>query len=176
MTQAKEINDKPESPGYLDVLGDHAGVIVENEAASSQSGAGGRYTAIEEVEVTKILHMLDRSSLLVPQSFLLVLEEISNFKGTGSAKKKGYRYSKMTVDQPTANYHGIFVHLPPKLLNNEWIYEQKKDLPKNYFGSVCGPYSLAFNERLIHARWNLLNDNTMSRSDGDGLWEWLARS
>ncbi|MCD7455603.1 hypothetical protein HAX54_028768 [Datura stramonium] len=59
--------------------------------------------------------------------------------------------------------------IPPKLLNKEWINEQKKGLSKNETGAACGPYSLAFIEHLItNSSINLMNDNTIERIRGDG--------
>ncbi|MCE3049331.1 hypothetical protein HAX54_044610, partial [Datura stramonium] len=52
-TQAEETNDKPESPGYLDVLVDQAGVIEKNEAASSQKQQDDALEAKEASEVDK---------------------------------------------------------------------------------------------------------------------------
>ncbi|MCD9643232.1 hypothetical protein HAX54_030492 [Datura stramonium] len=50
-TQAEETNNKPESPGYLDVLVDQAGAIAENEAASSQKQQDDALEAKEASEV-----------------------------------------------------------------------------------------------------------------------------
>ncbi|MCD7469675.1 hypothetical protein HAX54_008825, partial [Datura stramonium] len=49
-TQVEETNDKPESPGYLDVRADQAGVIVENEVASSQKQQDDALEAKEAFE------------------------------------------------------------------------------------------------------------------------------
>ncbi|MCD7455857.1 hypothetical protein HAX54_029856, partial [Datura stramonium] len=50
-TQVKEINDKPESPGYLNVLADQAGVIAENDVVSSQKQQDD---ALEAKESSKV--------------------------------------------------------------------------------------------------------------------------
>ncbi|MCD9645039.1 hypothetical protein HAX54_033681, partial [Datura stramonium] len=65
----------------------------------------------------------------------------------------------------------MFDHLLPKLLNEEWIYERKKGLPKNDTWAACGPYSLAFIEHLIiNSSMNLINDNTIERMQ----WRWAV--
>ncbi|MCD9642570.1 hypothetical protein HAX54_029443 [Datura stramonium] len=66
-------------------------------------------------------------------------------------------------------HSGMFDHLLPKFLNEKWIYEQKKDLPKNEIGATCGTYSLAFIEHLItNSLMNFLCDNTVERM----RWRW----
>ncbi|MCD7456418.1 hypothetical protein HAX54_031683, partial [Datura stramonium] len=66
---------------------------------------------------------------------------------------------------------GIFDHLPPKLLNEEWIYERKKGLPKNDTLAAYSPYSLAFIEHLItSSSMNLMNDNIIERM----RWRWVV--
>ncbi|MCD7457224.1 hypothetical protein HAX54_034561, partial [Datura stramonium] len=78
-TQVEETNDKPETPGYLDVLADQAGVIAENEVASSQKQQDDALEAKKASEVdkddssqeqTESEHVKDKTVIL-----LLVLEE-----------------------------------------------------------------------------------------------------
>ncbi|MCD9645425.1 hypothetical protein HAX54_034309 [Datura stramonium] len=66
---------------------------------------------------------------------------------------------------------GMFNHLPPKLLNKEWIYDQKTDLPKNETGATCCAYSLSFIEHLItNTLMHILCDNIVEQM----RWRWVV--
>ncbi|MCE0480966.1 hypothetical protein HAX54_038276 [Datura stramonium] len=163
-------------------------------------GAGGRYTPIEalieervtEDAINKALASAKKKAASTPkmtadqpterlsvnlynnfiellqqmQQLLHLLQQLNKFTATDAAVVPVIELWPRFLKQS-----GMFDDFPPKILNEEWIYERKKDLPKNKTWAACDPYSLAFIEHLItNISMDLLCDNTVEKM----WWRWVV--